>query len=179
MFPIFISMIENDGERHFAERIFNEYEEIMYRAAYKILENVQESEDVVFDVLVKIVENIKYFMEKDCHELAPLFVTIIKNTAIDVYRKRQNNPTVLLFDDESGDCSDTVGDFVVNKDLYERLLALLDELDPTYMNVLKLKLLHECSNEKIAELLGITEVNVRKRYSRGKKMIIDSLNGGN
>ena len=178
MMLIFISMIENDEERHFAEIIFDEYEEIMYRAAYKVLKHEQEAEDVVSEVWIKIISDIKYFIKKDCHELAPLFVTIVKNAAIDKYRKKKNILLVPISEDESEDYSDTVGDFVVNKDLYERLLAALDYLDDKYMSVLKLKLLHEYSNAKIAELLNITEETVRKRYSRGKKIIIEYLDGG-
>lgn len=179
MFPVYILMIENDDERIFAQGIYEQHKDIMYMAAYKILQNKEEAEDIVSICFIKVTDNIEYFMKKTLHELPGLLVSIVKNAAIDRYRQIRRVDLVTLYENDSDDLSDVVGNFVVDKDLHDRLYAALDILDQDYMTVLKLRLLHECTYNRIANLIGISEENVRKRYSRGKKILMEYLTGGN
>ena len=57
----------------------------------------------------------------------------------------------------------------------QKIMELLNRLPPIYREVLDLRLLRDWSYDTIAEILGITPETARKRFERGRRMILDAL----
>jgi RNA polymerase sigma-70 factor (ECF subfamily) len=172
-----IAGIENAADRSFAEVLYFGHRDKVYKTAYRILKNVQDAEDITADVFMKIIDRIKEYHGKSDNELASIFVTIAKNLAINKY-KRNSRIEFLSIEEESDESdSDEVGDFVVKKELHERLYKAVDSLDEEYSRVVKLKMGYEYSDKKIAEILNISDGNVRIKYHRAKKLLLEYLEG--
>ncbi len=55
------------------------------------------------------------------------------------------------------------------------MLGIIENLNDTYKDVLKLKMIYGFTNGEIAELLGITKRSVEMRIYRGKAIILKDL----
>lgn len=182
MLPIFISAINNETDRNFSEILYYEHKGKIYKAIYKILNNQQDAEDITAETFIKIIDNLQDYYGKPYEELASIFVTIAKNLAINRYNRNNKIKFTPISEadaesEESELYSDEVGDFVVQKDLYERLHAAVGMLDEQYSSIVKLKLGYNYSDKEIAKILGITDGTVRVRYHRAKKLITEILKG--
>ena len=56
---IYLQMIETDEDKSKFESLYKAYRGLAFHVAYKRLGNVQDAEDAVHHVFVKIAENIK------------------------------------------------------------------------------------------------------------------------
>lgn len=106
----------------------------------------------------------------NCNKTKHLIVTIVRNTAIDNYRRKKNHPVMDLDNYynllESNDASldELVIRFSEAKELAEKLAQLKIE----YADILALKYYHEFNDKEIGEILGISYENVRVRLNRAK-----------
>ena len=64
----------------------------------------------------------------------------------------------------------------IESDVDNRVLDILKNLPVKYRDVFLLKYSSNMENREIAELLRISEGNVRQRLSRGKEMIQEAIN---
>ena len=87
-----LQMVEDPKEKTKFEKIYRRYRSYMFRIAFAILENPQEAEDAVHAAFMKIIENIEKISEPECIKTQSYIVTIIRNQAIDIYRRRHNHP---------------------------------------------------------------------------------------
>ena len=103
---------------------------------------------------------------------------------VDHLRKRKEKPVQTLVEDESvnriGVVSRIRGGFDHGEgreeDTRERLIRLrqaLDQLNPEYRAVLSARYLQDLGRNQIAEMLGISEYNVKMRLYRAKKELVD------
>jgi len=178
MLPIFILAIDNPKDRDFAETLYYKYRDKIYREAYKILNNEQEAEDVTSDTFEKIINKLWDYHNKSDNELAGIFVTIAKHLAIDKYRRKNKIEfTPISEADDTYMVFDEVGDFIVEKELFEKLYQAIETLDIDCAQIIKLKLLYGYRDKKIAEMLNISDGNVRVKYHRAKKILSEYLKG--
>lgn len=88
---LLISMIELEDDRSKIEIIYQEYKNLMLYVANGILEDMNDSEDVVHQSFLKLMKVIHKIDEPKCHKTHALVVTIVERTAIDLYRRRQRD----------------------------------------------------------------------------------------
>lgn len=69
------------------EQLYTIYEQPMYRIAYAILKNEWQAEDAVSDSFEKIIVNISKIGNPRSEKTKRYVISIIKNAAIDQYRK--------------------------------------------------------------------------------------------
>jgi len=176
MLPIFILSINNSTDRSFAEVLYKQHKNKIYKAVYKILNNKQDAEDATADTFIKIIDNIKDYYNKSEDELISIIITIAKNTAIDKYRRKKKIEFISISEDyiEESDFDD-INDFIVKQALYDKLYTALDVLDEDYSRIVKLKMGYNYSDKEISKILNISVANVKTRYHRAKKILLKSL----
>jgi len=64
---------------------------------------------------------------------------------------------------------------VVDKNEHNRLVQIILELPPKYVNILILKYSHDLNTKEIAKIVGISGSNVRKRIQRGREKALKAL----
>lgn len=160
---LYLQMIEAPAERSKFEQIYIRYKSMMYAAAFSILRNEQDAEDAVHHAFVKIAENISKISEPECPKTRSYVVTIVENTAINIYRKKKRHPSVSL--DEEGPW------LAVEYTGSNELARCMAQLPGRYRQVLLLKHHHGYSTKEIAKMLDLTAANVAKIEQRAKEKL--------
>lgn len=157
---IYLQMIDSPVEQSKFEKIYSLYKDILYAAAYAILHNEHDAEDAVHHAFVKVAENIHKISDPECPKTKGYVVTIVENTAINIYRQKKRHP-MLPFNEE------TVG-LTVEYTGTNELARCMAKLPARYRQVLLLKYHHGYSTREIGKLLGLTAANAAKLEQRAK-----------
>lgn len=157
---IYLQMIETPEDKSKFVIIYEEYRDYMYRVAFSILHNVEDAEDAVHYAFVKIAENINKVGAPVCLKTKGYVVTIVRNRAIDIYRKKQAHPHIEYRDALKGVQIDYDGD--------NRVTACIMKLNERQRNVLILKHHQGYDLREIASMLGITYRNALQIEQRAK-----------
>lgn len=160
---IYIQMIETDEDKSKFETIYETYRGLMYHVAFKRMNHVQDAEDVVHHVFMKIAENIKK-VEPVSPKTKQLVVIMVCNRVTDVLRSRNKHPTI-NYDDE------LLGDTQYELEGEDLLTKCMMQLPEQQRMVIWLKYVYGYSLREISKLLGISLVWAQKIDQRAKKKI--------
>ena len=158
------------------ELLYKKYSRLMCSEAYKIIGDKRLAEDAViatFERLMKY-EN----LEIDEHNAKGYLVTVCRNVCYNMY----NNELKNIKENETnyGSIPDGVSaqkpdDIVLSREFSDRTKQIIQNLDPIYKDIFRLKIAYKKSDAEIAKMCGISEDNVRKRLSRARAKIIEAL----
>lgn len=139
------------------EKLYNRYNKLVYRIAFSILKNKEDSEDVVQTVFSKLC-----VLEKDklpTDKVGTWLYTVTKNEALLLLRKNNkdvNLDTIYDLEDENNEI-----DKLINKDSYNRLINGLNQKE---QEIVSLKILSNFTFKEIGELLGESANTIKWRY---------------
>jgi RNA polymerase sigma-70 factor (ECF subfamily) len=157
----YMSLMDSADDKSKFERVYQSYKGLMFYTANRILNNPQDAEDAVHTAFVKIAENISKIQEAVCPKTKVFVVTIVENTAIDLYRKKKRLNII--------DFPEGLPEAPVDLDGGTMLAACMARLPVRYRQVLLLKYSYGFSNKELAKLLGVTEANAIKLGQRAKE----------
>ena len=157
---VYLQTIEGPQQKSAFEQIYIQYRALMYSVAYSILGNSQDAEDAVQHAFMKIAENINKISEPVCPKTKAYVVTIVENTAINLYRKKKRHPSVSYDEEAAGITVEYSGG--------SDLARCMAQLPARYRQVLLLKYHHGYSTKEIAKMLGLTAANAAKIEQRAK-----------
>ena len=141
--------------------IYNNYGEMLYRIAYVYLANPDDAEDVLQDVFISFLENLKKF-KSDEHKKAWL-IRATQNKCINLLkassRKQINIEDIQLQSFESND------------ELHIDILKQIIALDEKYKTVVILYYYNDYSVSEIAQILKISKSAVKMRLKRSRELL--------
>ena len=163
------------------EKIYKLYEQKMYWVAYDIVHSEEQAEDIVQEAFIKIFSNINKIEDVDSVITKRWVLRITKNEAINHYwrNKRKWNLDNIVKKEQSTVQYDNVDNKIQQMMQEEYVQELFDRLSHTEKEILQYKIIYELSTTEIAEMLGITEDGVRKRYNRAKRKAKELIGGIN
>jgi RNA polymerase sigma-70 factor (family 1) len=146
--------------------IYDKYHKQLYALAYRYLKSREMTEDAVQQIFVnfwvnrlKINENLN---------IKSLLFTSLKNHTLNVIRDNhkaiEKNYEILvesITDVEGGEGADLLEDSIEMTDQIEKAVATLS---PQRRQIFYLKIMEGCSNQQIAEKLGISVNTVKVQY---------------
>lgn len=145
-----------------------------YRAAYYILESEADADDAVQDLYVKL------WNSRDSLDgiLRPQTygVTLIKNICLDRLRHRKVARAESLdegIEVTAGDSSPS--GILVHKDSLRQLEALVEKLPDKQRTVLRLRVYEEMEYDRISQITGLSESNLRMLLSTARKTLRKSF----
>jgi RNA polymerase sigma-70 factor (ECF subfamily) len=148
------------------------YQSKVFNVLYRFLGNREASEDLSQMAFITAYEKLHTFSAKS--KFSTWLCQIALNKARDSVRgKNWENECDDLEDYSeqlSGLESDTPHYRVETMQQNAHIQKVLNELPADYREVLILKHLEECSNQEIAEILGLTVENVKVRTFRARQM---------
>lgn len=172
--PIYLSLIESDSERSKFEIIYTAYKNLMLYHANRILGDQKDSEDVVHESFLKIINILEKIDEPKCPKTRCLVVTIVERTAIDLYRHRQRNRSVVWDEEYVNMPSMSQMDAIHGKIDFAAAIAAL----PTkYRELLLLRYDSGFSENEVAMLMNMSQENVHKTIQRAKNRLAKILEG--
>ena len=159
---LYLAMIDSDADKSKFEILYNEYKNLMYYTANRILRNSSDAEDVVLQAFLKVIEILDTISSPRCHK------------ALDLYREKQRRNALPLAEEYIGAAPAAEIERLAERDT---LAAAIAALPPRYRSVLLLR--YDCgySNAEIADILDTTEPNVRKIIQRAKEKLSAALSG--
>ncbi len=181
MLNVYLSMLNTQEDRDKFEVLYRKYEQKMYAVAFSILQNQQDAEDAVYESFQSIINNIEKIDDPECCKTCNYIVTIVKNTAITMYRK-QKSKTIISMQEESFlekemIPSMNVESIILQNEEQDMLVRVLLSLPEKYRYVLYFYYYQELTYREIAESLNLTEANARQIAKRARQMLKEKLQG--
>lgn len=162
------------GKNHLIlEQLYKEYYKSMSLKAYHILKDHQLAEDAVQQAFLKISDSLDKISNISSPRTKKYLMVTVKNSALDIYRKNKKRRTIYfeeLFPSQI--CTyDTISEYFYH-DSFRHTLQLL----PYHYALIIAMYYHQgLSAAEIAQMLHMTECNVRKRLSRGRQKLLALL----
>ncbi|MBQ9000640.1 MAG: sigma-70 family RNA polymerase sigma factor [Eggerthellaceae bacterium] len=149
-------------------RLFELYEQRMYRVAFAILHDEGQAEEAVMSAFEGIVRNGHVPRDPASKEAERLAFAAVRNAAIDQYRKnvRERQRTRPISDSESGIAASAEEEperAAISRAGFD---SLIDPLREPQQAVLRERFERGSSVREAADSLGISEAAVRKRQQR-------------
>ena len=178
----FILSLTDDADRDKVEELYNKYHVCFMKCAvtkFKAMGRsncLYDAEDAVQNTCAKIS---KYFHNIDFSrgekDVKNYCFSILNNEITNILKENQEN---YEFSEEL--CPGTEYSFIdelETRDLYGNLFSAIKKLDTKYSTTLHLFINKGMSPNEIADLMEISPKTVYTRLARGKKLLLDSLNG--
>jgi len=172
--------VSKDARDKIAEMIETKYGKVIMKIVYGVTKDYDSAEDIKQEVVLKCAMKHETLERLHERQVYSYICTAARNTAINVREKmlrkeaehqkyiEECERTLMInyvdfkaFDEKEGFSEETM-----------ELLKCLQEVD---RNLLLLKFYVGLSNAEIAEALGMSEANVKKRYQRIKIRLMSRL----
>ncbi len=168
--------IEDECDRSYVAQIYEQNKLKLYKIAYDIVKNHHDAEDCVQDVMIALIDYLEtYRAASEVHQKNILF-RMCRNIAIDKYRQshRKKSREVYVEELEGFEIVDDerVDRIFLQKENQQALINMINSLGETYSDVLYYFYYMQLSVQQIAQLLGISEANVRMRLTRARRMLL-------
>lgn len=168
---LFTELKSSNNNRVAFETLYQKYNKLVYRIAFTILKNKEDSEDVVQAVFSKI-----YTLSKDklpLDNISTWIYSVTKNESISLFRKKKNTLDL----DSIYEIADTDNEInnIVDQDSYNRLISRLNDKEK---EVVSLKVLTNLTFDEIAKLLNESAGTVKWRYYKSihtLKLLLSNL----
>jgi RNA polymerase sigma-70 factor (ECF subfamily) len=176
-----------DGEHDLFYELIQPYERRVYFAAFAILRNQADAEDVAQEAALKALKNVRQFRAES--RFSTWLIQITVNEAR-MWRRKQHvhilEPIAGRDEDEQGsytprefaDWREIPSETLERKEIREKLTEALAELGEIYRDVFVLRDMHHLSIEETSRALGISTASVKTRLLRARLMLRDLLSPG-
>jgi RNA polymerase sigma-70 factor, ECF subfamily len=172
-------------EARYFNNLVGRYQNRVYNAAFRILGNAHESEEVVQDTFLKVLQNIEKFHGRS--SFAAWLFTISHNICVDLLRnrKRKGSYQMVSFDPQSSHEDDAIevnlnvvsqiadpepgpAHRVDHMEEQAAITASLEQLPDAQRAVLVLHDIEGFSYQEIADIVGVSIGTVRSRLHYGR-----------
>ena len=179
MIPYCILIIEDDNDRDFMSTLYLSYNRLMYREIFKIVNDPWVTEDLMQEVLIKLIDRVKELRAKDRQHLINYVITVSKNKARNYVRDSNRNKEI-SFDDQVDYSApylgrDEIEFHLIQKDRLKKLISAWHILDERSRLLLEKYYILEMSCTEIAKELGTKPGSVRMALSRARKSAYELL----
>lgn len=141
----------------------------LYRAAYALLGNAQDAEDMVQETYLKLWQKRD---ELDIRTNAPAYcVATVRNLCLNLMQTKRYQSEEPLPEHLDRSETDNPELQLERRDEQAQLKALITGLPPQQRKVLWLRDVNECSFEEIEQATGLNAINIRVTLSRARQRI--------
>ena len=181
MLAVYLSVIDDTEDRLMFERICRTYRQPMYYLASSILHSDADAEDAVHDVFTNIASKYMYVVKRIDKEadMRNYLLKAVKNTSLNL-RDRRQRESAEYSDSLLNDGSLTDEEFldaVCMRCDREKVLAAIRSLDRVYSETLYFHFVLDLTAHETAALLNRKVSTVKKQLVRGKRLLLDKLEG--
>ena len=171
------------GDVEAFEAFICDYEKLIYNAAYRMLPNSYDAEDIAQEVMIKVYKNIAKC--KNAAAFKSWLFKIVHNTCIDEIRKRKNKAAISLDKEYQGDDGpmenrilrddNTPETELMKKNMTRQIEKAIENLPVDYRNVIVLRDVSGLSYDEIAKITGANLGTVKSRIARARSSLQKEL----
>lgn len=175
MIELLLSLCDTEQEQQDIKFIYENYYDIMYRAAYSVVKDREITMDLVHDTMLRLIKNRKTIHIDGKFPLKTYVVVAARNAAIDYLRSREKKQSMsideLAVQLEMRDIAPSALDIIISHEHYETIVRYIRELPEVYRDACYMKYVCSLETDEIATALAITEKNAMMRLLRGRRIL--------
>ena len=142
----------------------------LFRLALRITLNREEAEDVVQDTMIKVWNARERW--QDLESIEAFSLTIARNLSLDRIKKKENqNDSIENEKIEQPDTASTPSERMIQKDKLNIVRNIINELPEKQRSCLQLRDIEGKSYKEIADILSITEDQVKVNIYRARQTV--------
>jgi RNA polymerase sigma-70 factor (ECF subfamily) len=178
-----IRRAQTGDEAAFAELV-GRHQTRVWRVARGLVRSDEDAQDIAQEAFLRVFRGIERFDFK--YAFSTWLHRIVTNLAIDHLRKQRGQVSLSgnADDDESGDLATDLpdhrderpSDAIMSRELASEVRDVLDGLADHFRTALVLREFEGLSCREISEVVGATQVTVRWRLHRGRKLFLEAWN---
>ncbi len=176
MLGICLTLIDDPNDRERFVQLHNTYEEYMFNIAMSILNSEALADETVQDCFLKIAEEFDRVGAVRSKETKAMLSIMVKNKALDNIDKQHYDRTEYIQEDDDFVSDQLISD-ISSQVGYNQLVQEIKKLDDTYRDILGLRFIYEHTAKEISEILCIPLRTVETRIFRGRRILIEKLEG--
>ena len=144
--------------------------DVLYRLALRITLSHEEAQDIVQDTLIKVWNKRDDWQSLD--NIEAYSMTICRNLALDAMKKKGNNNESLEQEQiDTPDRTSNPHELMIQKDRIEMVRRLVNQLPEKQRSCMQLRDFEGKAYKDIAQILGITEEQVKVNIFRARQTI--------
>jgi RNA polymerase sigma-70 factor (ECF subfamily) len=180
LLPLVIARMDDNDDRAFMENLFLTYRRLMYRVALDYVTSITEADDVINTACERLYKKISTIRCLSSNALKPYVVLTTRNSALNyiIAEKRHTSHRDYNAEEALEKVSATtedVEDYVLHRIAIDDIREAIGRLPKREKEVMLMKFYNNMPNTEIAELLGITDNNVRGVLMRAREHIMKDL----
>lgn len=180
LLPLVIARIDDIDDRTFMENVFLSYRRLMYRVALDYVTSITEADDVINTACERLYKKISTIRCLPSNALKPYVVSATRNSALNYISAEKKHTSHRDFTSEetlekTSAFTEDVEDFVLHRIVIADIREAIGRLPKQEKDVMLMKFYNNMPNKEIAELLGITDNNVRGILMRAREHIKKDL----
>jgi RNA polymerase sigma-70 factor (ECF subfamily) len=146
----------------------------LYRAAFRLMGNAQDAEDMVQEAYLKLWN--KRDELTNVLNIEAYCVTLIKNLCYDALRRSQLDEDGRPAEELPLPTDTNIAREVEQRDEVNHVRKLISQLPEQQRKVIVLRDINDCSFEEIEQTTGLNAINIRVLLSRARKKIREQYN---
>ncbi len=153
--------------------LYGRYGRLVYSTAVKILNNIEEAEDVTQETFLRLWQRSEIYQPKR-GSLSSFLITLARSRSIDRVRSRKSSQQKLLRIQTVADCVSTYNpplEFVTVQERSHLVREALQQLSPADRQILETAYYEELSQSEIAERDGVPLGTVKSRARQALKKL--------
>ena len=179
MLPIILA-IRDENDQNFVSDIYDKYSVKLSAIAEKYLSNTVDIDDCVQDVFVILIDRLQEYQMWDERHQFNFLAKCCRGIAVNKYknnqRKLENEMGLNYLDDDKDfdivDDEMRIEQFVISDENVKRIRDMIEDMDPTYGDILYLKGFLGMKNVDIAKTLDLSVDVVNMRLTRARKILL-------
>ena len=179
MIPYCIMVIEDDNDREFMTSLYINYKNLMFSEICKIVKTDFDADDVMQDVLEKLIDKIPLLRSRNRDQLVNYIISACKYTALNYIRDNRDNLQT-TFDDfldlyDSDHDGHEIELHIIRDEELQALRRILSQMDERSQCLLKGYYFLNKSTSELGAELGIKPDSIRMLLTRARKKAFELL----
>jgi RNA polymerase sigma-70 factor (ECF subfamily) len=159
-----------DGQSKSFEVLIDRYQKGIYNAAFRMLNDVQDAEDITQSVFIKAYENLNSFNFK--YKFFNWIYRMAINESLNLIKQKQRFAAI---ESDYASTDHSPADVYEATELSERIGSSLMYLSPEYRILIVLRHLQGLSYKEVSYVLDIPEKTVKSRLFTARQIFKDVL----
>lgn len=171
--PSIILAIEDENDRDFMERLYQQYHRLMYHTIYQLINDSWLADDILQITLIKLIDNIPTLRSLTETKRINYIISAVRNSTFTQIKKNKSHPEIDI-DEWAAKNTPTAEDnpelLIIHKEEIQTFCVIWPMLDKKSQILLEGRFILGKSYETLADDLGMKPDSIRMAVTRAKRL---------